>query len=860
MKLAGAWESMRSHVPLIAAMALAAMIGVAGCDGDDGTDGTDGADGAAGLNCWDLNENGVGDLPDEDLNSDGVVDTNDCNGLIGTGGDREAALAKVQTESCSTCHGEVGQQHQDVYNRYVDESKLVLTFDSVSSVAEGGGTFAVTLNFSITQNGAGYVDPGLSQLDQKSFRTTLYDATTRQYTNSVTLSNNNIVSNGGGSYTLTQPGVPYAPELSNAQVYGYIADGELLSHAGGSGAELPADTHVHIYDDQSNAALAFGTAAAGDASAYDSAANVEGCQKCHGTPYLKHGYRAAVVENIPDFSGCKACHVDNVNGGHNDWQHMVDDPLGWATGQPEPRDYTYRRTIMNDTHMSHAMEFPFPTSMATCNTCHEGKLDRVLDDEFFVAETCKSCHAVEGVNAKEGETYAQEFRAPPLYQLWGELGQSVLDLHISVLAQPPSPTQCTQCHGTLEGVPTFAELHSGYVDNIYQADGTRYADVYTVSIDDISLTDNVMTVELSASDPAVVPELLISFYGWDTKHFYIPSHDRDDTTLCGDRGCRLEYVPESSGGGANALFTEAEGSAPGAWTVSVDLSAYVVSQTDLADSIPGLIDAGVIKRAEVSITPELEVDGVDVALSATSKTFVLADGSIDDDYFKGVNAVVIEPGTGTSQGCNICHDSLASTFHDGSGRGGGGIQVCKHCHNPTFGGSHLEMQSRSIESYVHSIHSFQDFDVGDTFEEFDPVFAKRYDLHVNHVFPNFTIRNCEACHNPDVVTYDVPNQAESLFGMQSASDEVATWYSLDSEDLAVENPSGRTIGQVPSYVTGPASRTCGSCHRARWINDDAAGDLASFNAHTDAFGTLIDREESPTILYDAINKIMEMFQ
>ncbi len=51
---------------------------------------------------------------------------------------------------------------------------------------------------------------------------------------------------------------------------------------------------------------------------------------------------------------------------------------------------------MNDVHMSHAMEFPYPQSMANCVTCHEGKLDTVLSDENFTVETCKSCHPMTG--------------------------------------------------------------------------------------------------------------------------------------------------------------------------------------------------------------------------------------------------------------------------------------------------------------------------------------------------------------------------------------------------------------------------------------------------------------------------------
>ena len=37
------------------------MFGCSGDDGADGLDGLDGAQGPAGVNCWDLNENGIKD-------------------------------------------------------------------------------------------------------------------------------------------------------------------------------------------------------------------------------------------------------------------------------------------------------------------------------------------------------------------------------------------------------------------------------------------------------------------------------------------------------------------------------------------------------------------------------------------------------------------------------------------------------------------------------------------------------------------------------------------------------------------------------------------------------------------------------
>jgi OmcA/MtrC family decaheme c-type cytochrome len=266
--------------------------------------------------------------------------------------------------------------------------------------------------------------------------------------------------------------------------------------------------------------------------------------------------------------------------------------------------------------------------------------------------------------------------------------------------------------------------------------------------------------------------------------------------------------------------------------------------------------------AEITLTPELEVtvgaDEVEVVLNAVGQTFDLNANMPVADYFKGANATV------DTDKCNVCHDSLASSFHSESGRGGGGIQVCKNCHNVTFTGSHVEMASRSIDNYVHAIHSFQDFDPGDTFEVFDPVLANRYNQHINHTFPNFTIRNCEACHLDG--TFDVPDQSKSMPSAQSKSDDVATWYEMVSSGgnipstIAAEVPAGRNIGTVPEVVTGPASRACGACHRADLIKKDLAGDLAAFNAHTEANGTYVENDDEDTVLYGVIDKIMSMFE
>jgi len=789
---------------------------LAGCEGDDGNDGATGAAGATG-------PEGPAGPPGEDAPPPPVPDA------------VTASIDAAAVESCATCHDSVGDEHQDIYDGYTDVSDLVMTFNALSSVDNLDGTFAVTLDFSITKDGMPLMD--MSPLDQQRFYVTRYDSVAKEYLQGNTRLRTFVAGAVAGDWVGSQADVPFDPTVSG-QVYGYIADEPLFSHEGGS-SELPEGTHVHLYDNVSSAALAFGAADVADPAAYVSAANVEGCENCHGVPYRKHGYREPQVAGLPDFASCKSCHYDDRNGNHSDWQFMVDEPFNWATGVAETADYSYLANIMNDTHMSHAMEFPYPQSISNCNTCHEGKLDMVLGDAQFTAETCTSCHAEQGINAwpalvdkETGETiqaagdYYQPHRAPAIDYLWTQDG--VEGFHSIAL-------DCRDCHKAGGVAKVFTEYHSGYDKTIYNAAGQKYADLHTVSIDQVTLSGNLLTVNFSG-DAAISPELLVSLYGWDSKHFIIASHSSDGSLLCTSRsgnpgGCRMEYEP----GDVSPLFTEDAASVPGDWMVTLDMAAYVPTAV-LPDDIPTLILNGDVKKVEVTVTPEMELGDLELVLKAANKTFDLGASMVVDNYFKGIN------GTVDTSKCNACHDALASSFHDGSGRGGDGVEVCKNCHVTTSPGSHLEMASRSIDSYVHAIHSFQVFDLDDVATADDPVEDARAAQHVNHVFPNFTIRNCEACHLEG--TFNVPDQAESMPGVLRASWDIAD----------------RNIGTVPEAVTGPASRACGACHRANMINADAAGDLASFNAHTEAFGTFEENDAEDLVLYGVIDKIMSMFE
>ena len=176
---------------------------------------------------------------------------------------------------------------------------------------------------------------------------------------------------------------------------------------------------------------------------YVSAANNDGCEICHTDPYLKHGYIYGQVDGdaSTDFYTCKACHLDNGEGGHYEWQLLVNDPekaVPWLEDEDtsiftaeELEELAYKTSLMNDVHMSHAMEFPYPQSMSNCITCHEGKLDMILTAENFNVETCKSCHPVTGSEEYGTAELALKTILPPA--IHGAMDLATVD--------------CASCHG-----------------------------------------------------------------------------------------------------------------------------------------------------------------------------------------------------------------------------------------------------------------------------------------------------------------------------------------------------------------------------------------------------------------------------
>jgi OmcA/MtrC family decaheme c-type cytochrome len=397
---------------------------------------------------------------------------------------------------------------------------------------------------------------------------------------------------------------------------------------------------------------------------------------------------------------------------------------------------------------------------------------------------------------------------------------------------------CASCHTEGGDAPSFSELHSGYDKHIYaDATGIRYSDVFSVTVDAADFTDNVLTIDFSATknaditdlNPAdIIPTVMVGLYGYDTKDFIVSPHSRD-----ADDNRLLEF--QINGETTNPRFTVVSAE-NGSWEVTADL-------TEWAD----IIADGTAKRAEIAVLPLLadvvgeidshengETNDTAYALNAPSRTFDLGANAFADDFYNPIVKVM--------DGCNNCHDALATTFH--SPDRGGNVVVCRMCHVTSSGASHLEVQSRSIDSYVHAIHSFQGFDVGDI-DFADPVEALHYEEHVTFPFPTHANTDCAACHVEG--TNNVPDQSKSLPGLLSGTDV------LTGKD--------RAIGEVPSYVTGPASRACGGCHRAVLINEDKAGELVSFMQHTKQGGYLIEAgEDASGTLGSTIDEIMALFK
>jgi hypothetical protein len=751
-----------------------------------------------------------------------------------------APATVARGERCSDCHQTQGSVHQGIYAKYTDASTLLATIDSVNVTSNiGPNGFKTVVAFSLRSGTTPLTLTQYNALKQKRFSGTKYDTATDTFETATAISFDTktvATTATAGQFTVTAAKAPFDLKAAGTNAFLYFYFGDKLL--------VPAEGNYNLMDNVASVSSVIGTID------YSSTATVSGCERCHGVPYMKHGYRAAKVAGLADFVACKACHHDQRAGTDFDWQVLANDPAmlasltanglasaDWNTGAGTitKQKYRYIANVMNDTHMSHAMEFAYPQSMANCSTCHAGALDRVLTDENFTAQTCRSCHPIYATtdDAKRAPSFKGPKLGPALaYHNFDWAGGGVFEYDPAT--DTTTTEACNTCHNATwvapwDGVtraPRFAQLHNGYNSAISNAaTGAKWSGTIATVVDSVAydpathqLTANFTMNGLDAG-AIVKPTLVVSLYGYGTKDFVISGH----SSQFADKTPNLEWAEGATvrnsnppvSANTNRLTVTPAVAAAGArsWSAVADLTTWdaIIGTTVLKAEIAFLPQVGLDQTVAPQCDATKAAYNQCIAVKGITATVDLATG-LQDNAMYGKNIV-------DTAKCDKCHDALAVEFHSPN-YGSAGVSACRLCHFVGTGGSHLEMQSRSIDSYVHAIHAFQKMDIN-TVNFADPVQAMEYRHHIESTYPNFTTLSCESCHNPG--TYDIADQSLSLSAILSGSS------TLTGAGRAIQ------VG-IPSVVTGPSAKACGGCHRAMLIKADDAAGLNAYDSHTKAFG------------------------
>ena len=368
-----------------------------------------------------------------------------------------SAEVGFQLETCGICHPDAGEKHQASYDELYQDGVIEVS-DITYRFTPNPDTTIVS--FKMTRNGAPINGASVNNLN-------IYFAawTGTAFEGAGRLSLKGKLTYDPGKGVTTSTLVELDPAATGYVDYSNVGnvDGIIVVYGYNEQVgSLPARIRQVKYPYAAFMETGKGTD-------YISAANNDGCEKCHSEPYLKHGNIYGQIGGDPgtDFYACKVCHLDNGDGGHLEWQLLVDDPALAAVyfkddtvlSDEQTAQYAYKTTLMNDVHMSHAMEFPYPQSMSNCVTCHEGKLDVILSDANMTAATCKSCHAVNGAvaEAAEGED--------PVYDTT-ELALNTIILmdSMKLLTVPPATVRVGWLRHSIRFIPATTKRSSPRMD------------------------------------------------------------------------------------------------------------------------------------------------------------------------------------------------------------------------------------------------------------------------------------------------------------------------------------------------------------------------------------------------------------
>ena len=642
-------DRLRAGLMLVTSALFLGLSGCGGSDGDRGPAGSDGSDGDAGLACWDLNENGIPDFPDEDTNGDGVIDVLDCRAPGADQGGLDLSSPEIVDMLV-----EIGEPLEAEITSAVIESPPIVEF----SLATSRGTPLVGLSADSISFTLVKLLPAANgePLRWQSYLNSLEEAlngTPSPNLLDVALqagrdSGGDLVDNGDGTYQYT-----FSTDVSDVTDPIEVSYEPSLTHR--VGFEIRIDDTIN----PDNPTLDFvpdGTAGSGTK---DIAATAS-CNGCHERLEIHGGGRFTSEY-------CSTCHNPGTRDQDYaellDYAHMAHALHASAVRRAVEEDegeFSYIVYGFGENFNAPPDDFShvtYPQATNYCTNCHVGEGDGATPDgerwnETVTAEACGACH-VDGLIVSEPDDVGLS-----TYQFNHPFGQFGND-------------QCLTCHvdGGIAG--TNAELHAVGAP-AQKARGEEFVQ----TIVDVTDTDPgdfpVVTYQYTDTDgePYDVlndPEFdngrgadLNLYFAWTTDDYY-NGDELGNSTLGRGADIRLRY---------DDIIANTEDNGDGTFTVT----STVALPTDYTGDMAAFLNGRPVLKTEPGVW-EQALPGTTIYFPGTPRAEVVDDAK-----------------------CSNCHEFL--TFHGSRND----AQFCNTCHNADLAASSGE-QSVSLLYLGHAIHA-----------------------------------------------------------------------------------------------------------------------------------------------------------
>ncbi len=767
------WERTKNLFVIVIGVAALALSGCSGDDGDDGRDGAQGGTGPVGQACWDLNNNGIGDLPEEDTNGDGVVDVLDCRAPI-------------------TNVGGADISNPDILNR-IEGFEAEITSVSIESPPVVDFTLKTANGISAVGLGeAGEVRAMISKLNPaagglpenyESYFNTIEEGGAPNVIEKALHAANDrggeLVDNGDGSYTYTFANDPTTGEAIEGAVAVPVEWEPDLTHAIGLEIRVENDDGVDL--DPPNPVVHIIPSTGADSDMTKAIAATADCNSCHEKLAFHGNHR----QTTPYCQTCHNPYTRDQNGGElvdlAYMTHSIHASSVRAGQETTEGEYSYIVYGFNDS-LNDFSEVTYPQSTLYCENCHEAGEDTPDGDAWLTtatAEACGGCH-VAGLKASapDATTGLSTYR----YAHSPENFPSGFE--------QPSGT-CVNCHGTglfvdtleahIKGARLERDLGENFVYEILRvensAPGQRPVVRFLVSDPDGNPYDIVNDPEFGDGASLTVD------IAWDT----------DD------------YYNEGSG-------STGDGSGPPGQPVGIPLATLktdAVRQSNGAYDItsPIAIPADITGNVVVGLEghPVVAVEGEEEPVEAAPVSIVFP--TDPNGPFRGEG----RPELVDQESCNNCHEFLA--FH-GNNRNNN-AQQCILCHtadatdvrrrqlagvdwnnpDPTDGRGE---QSVAMGYMLHSLHRSNIVLYGFAFVPGVGVSGGPNDF-TEVTYPG-ELANCNACHVDD-----------SYYGARSTARAITVGTGAD-----------RAISADDEAIT-PTTAACYACH----TDDNSAAHMLS---------------------------------